>query len=107
MKNIYQGITGDIVANKKTYLLIKALELANPAQRKELDHWISLKEFDIPEKVNAVKNLYSDIGIKTLTEAKMNGYYDQAFGLLENYEGSEAGKANLKGFFERLMKRER
>ncbi|MEM7297444.1 MAG: polyprenyl synthetase family protein [Bacteroidota bacterium] len=100
-------VGGDIVSNKKTYLLIKALELANPEQRKELDKWLSAKEFDIEEKVNAVKHIYEEIGIFKLTQTKMNGYYDQAFAQLEQLEADQAGKDSLKNFFERLMKRDR
>lgn len=100
-------VGGDIVANKKTYLLIKAMELASPVQQKELNYWIGKKEFDVEEKVNAVKNIYSDIGIRSLTEQKMNSYYDEAFSLLATYKGREEGKATLIRFFEQLMKRDR
>jgi len=100
-------VGGDIVSNKKTYLLLKALELANPSQRKELDKWLSSEEFDINEKVTAIKNIYGEIGIFELTQNKMNEYYDRAFALLEAIDAREEGKAALKNFFEKLMKRDR
>lgn len=100
-------VGGDIVSNKKTYLLIKALELANPDQRKELDKWLSTEEFDNEEKVEAVKAIYGELGIYEITQKKMNAYYDEAFRLLEHFYGEEEGKKQLKIFLQKLMKRER
>ena len=100
-------VGGDIVSNKKTYLLIKALELANESQRQEMDKWLAATDFDINEKVEAIKNIYEELGIFELTQEKMNGYYDQAFALLNELDVREEGKRTLIEFFERLMKRER
>ncbi len=100
-------VGGDIVSNKKTYLLIKALELANSDQRKELDRWLSAVDFDINEKVEAIKNIYGELGIFELTQQKMNGYYDEAFALLDAMDVRVEGKEELVDFFEKLMKRER
>ncbi|MEO9869027.1 polyprenyl synthetase family protein [Ekhidna sp.] len=100
-------VGGDIVSNKKTYLLIKALELANGDQRKELDRWLSASDFDVEEKVEAVKKVYGELGIFELTQTKMNAYYDEAFQLLEELNVRKEGKKALVEFFEKLMKRER
>ncbi|MFD2146371.1 polyprenyl synthetase family protein [Mucilaginibacter antarcticus] len=43
-------VGGDIIANKKTYLLIKALELADATQKTELNKWIAITEFDNQKK---------------------------------------------------------
>ena len=67
---------------------------------------ISASDFDISEKVNAIKNIYSELKIFELTKEKMNWYYDQAFLLIDQVKGSEAGKSDLINFFEGLMKRE-
>lgn len=99
-------VGGDIVSNKKTYLLLKALEMANTSQKSELTEWLSKTEFDIKEKVEAIKNIYQEIGIYELTKVKMNTYYDQAFMLLEKLQTREEGKAQLTDFFENLMKRD-
>jgi len=100
-------VGGDIISNKKTYLLIKALELANSSQRKELNKWLSDSEFDANEKVEAVKEIYEEIGIRKLTTTKMNTYYDEAFELMDEFDGNQEGKLQLKSFFQKLMKRER
>lgn len=99
-------VGGDIVANKKTYLLIKALELANEAQKKELNKWLSLKEFDEKEKIATVKNIYDELNIKQLTQVKMNRYYDRAINSLNAFDAREEGKQMLVDFFGHLMKRD-
>lgn len=100
-------VGGDIVSNKKTYLLIKALELANGAQKQELNKWLSANEFDISEKVAAIKNIYEELGIFDLTKQKMNGYYDNAFAQLDQLAVRPEGKKALVDFFGQLMKREK
>ena len=59
-------IGGDILCNKKTYLLIKAFEHANEEQRKELESWISRTEYAPQEKIDAVTRLYNEIGVREL-----------------------------------------
>ncbi len=79
-------VGGDIISNKKTFLLIKALELAKGKDAEELNRWLSLKEFDKVEKVAAVRTLYEKLGIKSLTEAKMNSYFEAGFVQLEGIQ---------------------
>jgi geranylgeranyl diphosphate synthase, type II len=76
-------VGGDIISNKKTFLLIKALEVARGKDADELNHWLTLEEFDQAEKVQAVKGLYEKLGIKALTEKKMKSYFDAGFSQLE------------------------
>ena len=99
-------VGGDIVSNKKTYLLIKALENASSSQRKELDAWLKATDFDAAEKVKAVKSIYEEIGIYDLTYEKMNAYYNEAFALLENLPGTKTGKGELTHFLNQLISRE-
>lgn len=100
-------VGGDIIANKKTYLLIKAIELAENNQRKEINRWMEATDFDPEEKVNAIKNIYQEIGIYELTKTKMDEYYDKAFSKLKEIKGDENGKEQLTEFLEKLMKRDR
>ena len=58
-----KAIGGDIVSNKKTYMLINAFNLATDEQREELTKWTTAKEFDAKEKIAAVTALYNKIGI--------------------------------------------
>ncbi|HXB41763.1 MAG TPA: polyprenyl synthetase family protein [Bacteroidia bacterium] len=70
---------GDIISNKKTWLLIKAFELANANQRKTLTQWVEKKTFDAKEKVNAVKKIFTDLNVNTLLEREIDLYYNKAF----------------------------
>lgn len=76
-------VGGDIISNKKTFLLIKALELAKGKDAEDLNYWLSKKDFDKTEKVTAVRALYEKLGIKSLTEAKMQYYFKTGFEQLE------------------------
>lgn len=100
-------VGGDIIANKKTYLLLTALEMANPEQKQVLDHWLAMKEFDPQEKVSAIKQVYDDMGVPNLARMKMNYYFDQSIKALEAFEGAKEAKEILKGFAVKLMNRDR
>jgi geranylgeranyl diphosphate synthase type II len=73
-------VGGDIISNKKTFLLIKAKELATADKKETLEYWINAREFDKAEKVTAVTKVYDALGIRELTEAKMHQYFDKGFG---------------------------
>ncbi|MGF1637054.1 MAG: polyprenyl synthetase family protein [Cyclobacteriaceae bacterium] len=99
-------IGGDIISNKKTYLLIKALEKSGNENDK-LNYWLSAKDFDKEEKVAAVKSIYNDLGVKTDTELKMNAYFTEGFKALENInEGDVEIIGWLRDFAKNLIDRE-
>lgn len=100
-------VGGDIIANKKTFLLLKALELANSDQKADLDQWINAEEFDSSEKVQDVMRIYDEIGIKELTLAKMEEYFANGFKDLEAIEVSEDKKTALADFTTYLINREK
>lgn len=58
-----KNIGGDILNNKKTYMLINALRLAHGNDRAELDRWLSATEYDPAEKIAAVTALYNRLGV--------------------------------------------
>ena len=101
-----KNIGGDITSNKKTYMLINALNRANEAQRKELTGWIEAKTFDRAEKVKAVTRLYDEIGIRQLCEEKMEACYANAKDYLAKVGVSEERKAELKAYAAAMMKRQ-
>jgi len=105
-KKFGKQVGGDILANKKTYLLIKALEKANPTQRKDLDCWLLAKKFNKKEKINAVKSLYSQLSIPALTTQKVNSYFQKGFENLSNVNGNSSAKELLKNFAEELVGRQ-
>ena len=97
---------GDILANKKTYLLLKALELSDANQKQELTQWLTAKQFDAKEKVTAVKNIFSATGAKEKTEAEMENYFQKANDALQGLSVSAEKKQPLIEFSEQLMMRQ-
>ncbi|HTH58386.1 MAG TPA: polyprenyl synthetase family protein [Cyclobacteriaceae bacterium] len=104
-KKFGKQVGGDIIANKKTFLLIKALEKAKGDRKKELGKWLVSKKFDKRKKINAVTAIYDDLGIPKITEAKMNQFFDKGFASVS--ELSVNKKANsLIEFARNLIDRE-
>ncbi len=101
-----KNIGGDITSNKKTYMLINAVNRANPAQREQLMKWIEAKEFDRNEKVKAVTELYNEIGIRELCEQKIEEYYQKSLVYLAKVNLPEERKAELKAYAAEMMKRQ-
>jgi geranylgeranyl diphosphate synthase type II len=98
---------GDIVANKKTLPLVKAMEIASPNQLKQLQKLISLEDFDPEEKVKEVISLYDQLNIKKITETLANEYIDRAFSLLGKVNADESRKKELENITSSLIGRER
>lgn len=100
-------VGGDIIANKKTFLLLMALKLADENQSEALNQWISSETFDTNEKVEAVKKIYGEIGIRELTLAKMNDYFAHGFEALQQIKVAEEKKKPLIEFTNYLINREK
>ena len=99
-------VGGDIIANKKTFLWIKAMEAANEEQRAELKSWESDTSSDPEEKVRAVKNVYAELRIQELAENAARGYFDRAFSLIDQLQVEPDRKEPLVSFVKQLMGRE-
>jgi geranylgeranyl diphosphate synthase type II len=102
-----KAIGGDITSNKKTYMLINAVNRANETQRAELMRWIEAKNFDRAEKVAAVTRLYDEIGIRQLCEEKINFYFEQGKQLLEKVSVPAERKEELRKYTNAMMHREK
>ena len=100
-----KAIGGDITSNKKTYMLINAVNRATPAQREELMRWIAAVDFNREEKVQAVTALYDQIGIRQLCEQKINFYFDECRKYLAKVSGSDERKQMLLDYTDEMMKR--
>lgn len=99
-------IGGDIVSNKKTYMLINALNRANAAQREELERWIAATDFDRQEKIAAVTRLYDEMGIGRLAQEKISACFQESRRYLEAVGVEEKRKEELTRYVERMMKRQ-
>lgn len=105
-KKFGKQVGGDIIANKKTYLLIKALEKAKGKQKKELDEWLIAKKFNSKKKIAGVKIIYDSVGIPEMTEKKVNFYFEKGFKNLEALSVDPKTKVALKQFTENLIARQ-
>lgn len=99
-------VGGDIIANKKTYLLIKALEKAKGKQKQELQALLSAKKFNSKKKIAAVKTIYNALGIPAMTEKKVNLYFEKGFKSLNKLQCDDEKKSVLKKFAEELIARQ-
>ena len=100
-----KNIGGDILCNKKTYMLITALEQADTRQREELTRWLNAGD-DVPaEKIAAVTALYNEIGVGKRCEEKVEAYYSEGLTILESIALPEERKQVLKEFACSLMNR--
>jgi geranylgeranyl diphosphate synthase type II len=99
-------VGGDIIANKKTFLLIEALEQAKGALKDELIGWLNATDFDKAEKVQAVTSIYDKLGIRELTENRINMYFDRGFDCFEQIKADTDRKNVLIQFTRQLIERE-
>jgi geranylgeranyl diphosphate synthase, type II len=102
-----KSIGGDIVANKKTFLLINCLEKCNAQQREELEFWLNKTDFDREEKVDAIKSIFLKLGIGELGREKMNFFYHEALQHLSQLSVSDEAKQELTHFAAKLINRDR
>ena len=101
-----KAIGGDIVSNKKTYMLINAFNRADAAQRAELERWIEAKEFDAKEKIAAVTRIYNEIGIDRLAMEKIKFYFNESKKYLDAVSVAPERKAELAKYTAEMMKRQ-
>ena len=99
-------VGGDIISNKKTYLLLKALELADQSQASELRKWLAASPNDTKEKVTAVTELYNQLLVRQHAEEAMQTYADKAFTALDDINLPDDHKQYLRDFADGLMVRE-
>jgi geranylgeranyl diphosphate synthase, type II len=99
-------IGGDIISNKKTFLLIQALEHAKGKDKAELLKWINAKTFDKAKKVKAVTAIYDSLKIQSLTEAEINNSFTKGLTGLSVLPASE-NRDEMGTYLLSLMKRQK
>jgi len=97
-------VGGDIIANKKTFLLLKAMETANEAQLRELKA-LSTTD-DTVQKIDQTMAIYGALDIKAKATDKMNEYHDMAMENLAHIALPEEKKTPLRDLAEFLLGRE-
>jgi geranylgeranyl diphosphate synthase, type II len=88
-------IGGDILCNKKTFLLINALEKADPETRTELQSWLSKTDFTPRDKINAVTTIYNKVDLPKLCIEEIEKHQHKAFEYLNQVSVPNSRKAVL------------
>lgn len=99
-------VGGDIMENKKTFLLINALQLAQDKDAEVLHYWLNTKQFDAEEKVNTIRSIYDKLGVRVLAEKAKAHFAEAAFTSLNKVELSAEKKQLLIQFAQNLLIRE-
>ena len=96
---------GDICANKKTYLLLKALETSDREILQELYYWLMKSDADAQQKITAVTAIYDKTGVSEATRNLMRSYQDKALIALEKVAINTNQKNTLIAFAGEVMER--
>ncbi len=99
-------VGGDVIANKKTFMLIKALELAKDNEAIELNKWLQATTFNASEKVAAIKNIFDRLAIPQLLNEAVTQYADFAWKEFAQIEASLEKKEMMADFMNGLLARE-
>lgn len=98
---------GDIANNKKTYLLISALNSGNHKLVSQLHEWIEKENPDKEEKINAVKGIYDDLGVGSDTQLASINFINSAIEILNQIDAPTEKKKPLEDIIFKLMYREK
>ena len=98
-------IGGDICCNKKTFLLITAMNLASEKQLAEMKEWMSREQFDADEKIAFFTNIYNDLGVKEICEKRIEALFAKCDEYINNISVPEEKKMNLKSFANSIFNR--
>lgn len=98
-------IGGDIVCNKKTYMLINAFNKADTSQRAELQRWVSQEQCNAQEKITAITQLYNEMGIDKMAERRIEHYFECGKRYLDEVNVPAERKVNLINYASKMMNR--
>ncbi len=100
-----KAVGGDILCNKKTYMLINAFNRADASRRAELIRWVTVKDYDPKEKIAAVTAIYDNVGIRKVAEEKIGYYFAQSRKYLAKVNVPDERKAVLDAYTDKMMTR--
>lgn len=98
-------IGGDIVANKKTFLLIKALELAKGDLLNSLKSWLKKDDFNKADKISAVRSIFNKLSIDNISKELINYYFSLAEKSLDLVNISSERKKILETYYKSMIHR--
>lgn len=100
-----KAVGGDILCNKKTYMLINAFNRADASLRAELIRWVTAKDYGPKEKIAAVTAIYDNVGIRKVAEEKIGYYFAQSRKYLAKVNVPDERKAVLDAYTDKMMTR--
>lgn len=100
-KTFGKKIGGDILCNKKTYMLINAMRLS------ESHDWLYADYATPEEKIATITGIYNSLGIDKLATAKIDAYYAEALEILASINLPEKRKAQLREYASKMMMRQK
>ena len=98
-------VGGDIIANKKTFLYLTALQKSTPSKAQELSSLFATMPKNPSEKITAVKEIFVCSGAAKATEDEIARYTNTSISLLQDIKISQQHKDTLKSFADFLMNR--
>lgn len=98
-------IGGDICCNKKTFLLITAMNLASSQQLSAMKEWMSKEDFDEEEKITFFTGLYNELGVREICERRIQELFAKCDDYIAAISVPEEKKENLKAFANSILNR--
>jgi geranylgeranyl diphosphate synthase type II len=98
-------IGGDILANKKTFLSINALQNATGNLKTELLDWLNKTDYNPAEKITSVLKIYNQLNIKELTEQKIESYFQKCRTVFQQISIEESRKQRLQEISNSMLNR--
>jgi geranylgeranyl diphosphate synthase, type II len=99
-------IGGDIVSNKKTFLLLKALEISDDNTKKIIHDWMNKKDFDENEKIKEITEVYNNLDIRKITEICIDKFYQSAMDVFNEIDLETESKVELIQLANLIMNRD-
>jgi geranylgeranyl diphosphate synthase, type II len=97
----------DILANKKTFLLLTAINLARGKMLQQLKQWMEKKDFDRAEKIRAFIAIFDELKIREITQAEITSFYERAYLSLNEVRCDASRKQPLFQFIKSMREREK
>lgn len=102
-----KAVGGDIKDNKKTFVYLKALELADESQKMELKRLFSTSDMNEKEKFNRVKAIFDAVNVKKITEEAISLYTDLCLEDIQRINTQDENKSGLLSLIHQLQNRQK
>ena len=105
-EKVGKQVGGDILSDKKTYLWIKAFELSDSKQKKQLKSLLNNSEINGLQKIEMVKSIYEDVNVLKYVRKEIELHFAKASDALDKINGSKDAKDMIRSFYLQLIKRD-